>query len=365
MNNRHSLTLDRRGFLKLGVGAGAALGMSVRTAFAQERPAWDARPANPASVRPVSIDMHTHWAPERYTRAQVEMGRPAPANPFPLDFDLAKRVTWMNEHGLQMHVLTLSGGMPWQWATPEQGVRLAQIVNDAAVEAHMAYPDRFVAGIAMPIRDPEMALKELNRVAGKPGMRAVHLPNSIEQRDYLFEPAFEPILARCQELGYPLLFHPLDGEANFYSTRLVGPPSVTNWLGFTFEHATTALKFITTGTLDKFPRLEIVLPHGGGAFPFIFARVEHGFFHMGSAQLKTERPFKEYLRRFHYDYLNYYPEALRFLIGEVGSDRIVIGTDLFAARDIEYPNSFVEQLKLPAGDLDRILRGNAKRLLHL
>jgi predicted TIM-barrel fold metal-dependent hydrolase len=56
---------------------------------------------------------------------------------------------------------------------------------------------------------------------------------------------------------------------------------------------------------------------------------------------------------------------LRFLIGEVGSDRIVIGTDLFAARDIEYPNSFVEQLKLPAADLDRILRGNAKRLLHL
>ena len=69
----------------------------------------------------------------------------------------------------------------------------------------------------------------------------------MEQRDYLFEPAFEPIFARCQELGYPLLFHPLDGEANFYSKRLVGPPSVTNWLGFTFEHATTALKFITTG----------------------------------------------------------------------------------------------------------------------
>ena len=86
---------------------------------------------------------------------------------------------------------------------------------------------------------------------------------------------------------------------------------------------------------------------------------------MGSVQLKAERPFGEYLRRFHYDYLNYDPDALRFLISKVGSDRIVIGTDLFAAKDIEYPNSFVEQLKLPAGDLDRILRGNAKRLLHL
>ncbi len=350
-------TLGRRDFLKLSGGAAAV--------FAQGVPAWEARPANPASVRPISIDMHTHWTPEAYIKAQVEMGRPAPANPNPLDFDLDKRRKWMDEHGIQMHVLTLSGGMPWQWATPEQGARLAQIVNDAAIEAHTAFPDRFVAGIATPVKDPVMALKEVNRVAGKPGMRAVHLPNSMEQRDYLFEPAFEPIFTRCQELGYPLLFHPLDGEANFYSKRLVGPPSLTNWLGFTFEHATTAAKFITTGTLDKFPRLDIVLPHGGGAFPFIFARIEHGLYKMGTVQVKLARPFKEYIRRFHYDYLNYYPEALRFLISAVGSDRIVIGTDLFAARDIEYPNSFVEQLNLPAADLDRILRGNAKRLLHL
>src|SRR5262249_15927615 len=97
------------------------------------------------------------------------------------------------------------------------------------------------------------------------------------------------------------------------------------------------------------------------ALPFIFARVEHGFYHMGSNQLKTARPFKEYMWRFHYDYLNYYPEAWRFLIDEVGSDPILIARDLFAAKDIEYPNSFVEQLKLPPADLDRILRGNANR----
>jgi aminocarboxymuconate-semialdehyde decarboxylase len=109
------------------------------------------------------------------------------------------------------------------------------------------------------------------------------VPNSIEQRDYLFEPNFEPIFARCEDLGYPLLFHPLDGELNFFSNRLAGQPSVTNWLGFSFKRATTAAKFITTGTLDKFSKLEIVLPHGGGAFPFIFSRIEHGFYHRGSA----------------------------------------------------------------------------------
>src|SRR5438034_3085264 len=348
--------MRRRDFLKVSAGA----------FFAQAVPAWEARPTNPQPLRPVSIDMHTHWAPEAYVKAQIEMGRPAPANRNPLDFDLDKRRKWMDEHGIQMHVLTLSGGMPWQWATPEQGVRLAQLVNDAAIEAHTAFPDRFVAGIAMPVKDPAMALKELNRVAGKPGIRAVHLPNSMEQRDYLFEPSFETVLARCQELGYPLLFHPLDGDANIYSKRLVGPPSLTNWLGFTFEHATTAAKFISTGTLDKFPKLEIVLPHAGGAFPYVAGRLEHFMYHMGGANRPTpERPFKSYLRRFHYDYLTYHPEGFRFLVNLVGSDRIVVGTDSFNARDIEYPSAVVDQFKLPPVDRDRILKGNAKRLFRL
>jgi aminocarboxymuconate-semialdehyde decarboxylase len=358
-------TVGRRDFIKFGAGAAAMIAaLTPDQASAQDHAAWEARPKAGAN-RPVAIDVHTHWFPQAFTKAQTEMGRPANANPNPLDFDLAQRVKWMDEHGVQMHVLTLSGGAPWQWATPEQGARLAQIVNDAAIQAHTAYPDRFVAGIAIPVRDPVMALKELNRVAGKPGMRAVHLPNSIEQRDYLFEPAFAPIFARCEELGYPLLFHPLDGEANIYSRRIMGPPSLTNWLGFTFEHATTAAKFITTGTLDKFPKLDIVLPHGGGAFPYIAGRIEHGLYNMGTVQVKLARPYKEYVRRFHYDYLAYYPEALRFLIGLVGSDRVVIGTDLFAAKDIQYPGAVVEELNLPAADRDRILKGNAARLFRL
>jgi predicted TIM-barrel fold metal-dependent hydrolase len=74
------------------------------------------------------------------------------------------------------------------------------MVNDAAIDAHKAHPQRFVAGAALPIRDPAAALQELDRVAGAPGIRAVHLPNSVEGRDYIFEPAYAPLLARCEEL---------------------------------------------------------------------------------------------------------------------------------------------------------------------
>jgi aminocarboxymuconate-semialdehyde decarboxylase len=280
--------------------------------------------------------------------------------------DLKTRLKWMDERGVGMHVLTLSGGMPWQWASQDAANRLARIVNDAAIEAHKAFPNRFVAGVAMPMREPKEALRELDRVAGEPGMRAVHMPNSVESRDYIFEPAYLPILARCEELGYPLLFHPLDGVENHYggTERLAGASFIYNTLGFPFETATTAVKFITSGLLDKFPKLDIVLPHSGGCFPYIAGRVEHSI-KKGVTDIELKRPFRDYIRRFHYDTLAYYPETLRFMIDIVGSDRVVIGTDNYAKMDVDQPNALVGQLKLPAEDLERILRGNAAKLLKL
>jgi aminocarboxymuconate-semialdehyde decarboxylase len=352
--------IDRRTFIRLGAAAAAATGLGDRRASAQTKPS-----------RPVSIDMHTHWAPEAYTKILSKMrrgGNPVSGNP--LNYDLDKRRQWMDDHGVQMHVLTLNGGMPWQWIPMDVGATVARIVNDAAIEAHKRYPDRFVAGIEVSIRSPELALRELNRVAGNPAMRAVHLPNSMEGNDYLFEERYGPFLARCEELGYPLLFHPLDGDENIYGgaedSRIAVPrareANLNNTLGFPFEHGTTAVKFIITGTLDKYPKLQIVLPHSGGIFPYIAGRIHYGLYSM---KFKLQRPFREYVDRFHYDTLTYYPETMRFLIDLVGADRIVIGTDNFATMDVEWPNQLVEQMKLSDADREKILRGNAARLLRL
>jgi predicted TIM-barrel fold metal-dependent hydrolase len=194
------------------------------------------------------------------------------------------------------------------------------------------------------------------------------LPNSLAGRDYIFEPEYEPILARCEELGYPLLFHPLVGDENIYGGRerlgnpLAKSANIHNTLGVNFESATTAAKFIITGTLDKFPKLEVVLPHSGGCFPYIAGRVDRG---LSATNFKLQHPFREYIRRFHYDTLTYYPETLRFLITLVGSDRIVIGTDNYALMDVQQPNALVDELNLPAEDRDRIFSGNAKRLFRL
>jgi aminocarboxymuconate-semialdehyde decarboxylase len=326
---------------------------------------WDARPGKGGVGKPIAIDMHSHWAPERYLTALASMGRPID-DPYPLNYDLDKRRQWMDDHGDLMHCLTLNGSMPWEWATPEQAAQLAQAINNAGIEAHQKYPDRFVVGVELPVNAPELALKELNRVAGGPGVKAVHLPDSVKRRDYILDTNFALVLARIQELNLPIIFHQMDGVVNSFSGgRTAGPPNLASALDAPIEHTLLASKLIYTGTLDKYPNLEIVLPHAGGAFPYLAGRIEHFLLHMRDTSTSIQRPFREYLRRFHYDYLIYYPEAFRFLMTMVGPDRIVVGTDNFAAKDVQYPTAVLDQFKLAAGDRERILKGNARRLMHL
>jgi aminocarboxymuconate-semialdehyde decarboxylase len=363
--------IGRRDFIGVGAGVAAAISMlsggraSAQAPSSQKIPWWAARPGKGGVGKPSAIDMHAHWSPEPYNKVLAEFGQPL-ANPYPLDYDLDKRRRWMDDHGDLMHCLTLSGAMPWQRVSAQQGAHLAQVINDTGIQVHQKYPDRFVIAVELPIRDAELALKELNRVAGQPGVRAVHLPDSIEKQDYIFDPGFAPVLARIQELNYPIIFHQMDGVVNtFGGSRTAGPPPLAAGIDAPIEHTFLASKFIYTGTLDKYPNLQIVLPHAGGAFPYLAGRVEHFLFHMTDHGTSIQRPFRDYLRRFHYDYLIYYPEALRFLIGLVGSDRIVVGTDNFAAKDVEYPSAVLDQFNFPAADRDRILKGNAMRLLHL
>ena len=81
-------------------------------------------------------------------------------------------------------------------------------------------------------------------------------------------------------------------------------------------------KLIVSGTMDKYPNLQIIICHAGGAFPYVVGRLDRGG---GGGRLK--QPVHAYLRRFYFDNLAWYPLTLKYLIDLVGSDRVVLGTD--------------------------------------
>jgi len=378
---------SRRNFIKAGalVSAGGALGAVPAQAkesgsllgksFAERAsPRLWAKPQKP--VAPVSIDIHTHWSPADYLKVKADLGQPD--NLPPINYDMAQRKAGMNKIGIKTSVISLGGFRPWVWIDKAVGNRVASQANDAAIAAHLAYPDTYVAGIEVNCNDPAGSLAELNRVAGQPGMVCLHLPTSLAGRDFMFEDDFQPVLARAQELALPILLHPLDGEANWFAGKRladrssgVGPegitpanrfPGLTNSLGNSLEVAVCMSKLIVSGTLDRFPELTFIATCGGGALPYVGGRLENR-----SGGIKLKQPMHAYLRRFYYDTLTYWPDSLRYLVEMVGPDRVVLGTDNMYSPGvmIENPHSLIEQANFAAADRDLILRGNLTRLFKL
>jgi len=248
------------------------------------------------------------------------------------------------------------------FAKGEFGRRLAHAFNEGLAEAHTAFPDRFVGCATLPMQEPPAAVSELERAARLPGVRAVYMGTNVAGRD-LSDPAFTPVFERCQEFELPVFLHPLtvigtnDRLKPFYLSNLLGNP---------FDTAIAAAHLVLGGVLDRFPRLHVLLPHAGGAIPYLAGRVQHGQRVRPENKDKAKRPFSAYLRRFTYDTISHSPEALSWLINTVGADRVMLGSDFCFDMGYDRPRDIItKRLKLKRADQARILRDNAARLLGL
>jgi aminocarboxymuconate-semialdehyde decarboxylase len=241
------------------------------------------------------------------------------------------------------------------------GARLARAVNDAMHEAHTAYPDRFVGCATLPMQAPALALAELDRVKDLRGIRAVYLGTNINGRD-LSEPDFAPVLARCEALGLPVLLHPL----TVIGAARLGKFYLNNFLGNPFDTAVAAAHLVFGGVLDRHPKLEVCLPHAGGALPYLVGRLTHGQAVRPETRGVARRPFERYLRRFTYDTITHSPPLLKFLIDTVGADRVMLGSDYcFDMGYIRPVDVVTQRLRLGRRDQRRILGGTAARLLKM
>ncbi len=330
-------------------------------------------------TRPPAVDIHAHFFPEGYLKLIAEEGerfgirfstsdprgpvieigslRVGPLEPGYTDLDARKRD--MDRQRIHIHALSLTVPMVY-WADPKLGLRLARAVNDAMSQAHTAFPDRFVGLATLPMQEPKFALEEVDRAARLPGIRGVYLGTNIRGRE-LSDPGFFPLYQRLEALRLPLFLHPID----VLGAQRLAPYYLGNLLGNPFDNAVAAAHLIFGGVLDRFPRLQVCLPHAGGAFPYLVGRLRRGWKVRSDCQ-HLKRPPSAYLRRFTYDTISHSGEALRYLIGLVGADRVLLGSDYCFDMGYARPVQVVTGLRgLSRSDQARILGGNATRLLRL
>lgn len=360
-------SVSRRRFLELGcLAASIAPIVSGRRAAAQT--------GAPASS---ALDVHSHYFPMEYLKSIAEKGGPegfkvdlnAAAGPTltgggavtVLDqtyWDLEKRLQAMDQAGIRLHALSLTMPMP-HTAPGERGAELARIYNDAAIAAHGKHADRFVGCVALPLQDPALSVQELDRVGSQKAMRAIYFPTNISGKE-LSDPSLFPIYDKAQALNRPIMLHPhpavvgLNRMQKYYLPNLLGNP---------FDTTIAVTHLVFGAVMDRFPRLNVLLPHSGGAFPFLYGRIQRGQQVIPDLKNAAERPVADYLKRFYYDTITHSPEALTYLVDLVGPDRVMLGSDYCFNMGYERPREIVSKLAVSPADRDKILFANAKRLL--
>ena len=233
------------------------------------------------------IDAHTHWYPAEWVELVQKEGEAAGARLgrtergaitfsaagigaafSPNYIDLESRIKSMDETGIDTQVLSLMAPMVY-WAPPAFGLRLSEVFNDACSAAHRKHPERFVGLAMLPMLEPELALKELERAGKLPGLRGVMMATAVMDKN-LDEKAFFPIYAKCEELGWPIFTHPVaplggDRMSKYYLSNLLGNPVEIGIAGYSL---------ILGGVLDAFPKLEVMLPRAGGNVPWGIMRLD-------------------------------------------------------------------------------------------
>lgn len=331
-------------------------------------------------MKPPSIDLHCHFIPPGIIdRIRSEgkshsitvvadegvsfAGRP-PARKWPQGMrDLEDRLRHMDATDVDLQVLS-----PWidfsaYALDPEDGAWLARNLNEMTAEAITAYRDRFRAMASVPLQGPELAADELRYALGELGMVAVEIATSVRDGE-LDDPALEPFWITAEELDVLVLVHPPNMSLGF--ERLRRSYFLDNIVSNPAEETVAAANLIYGGVLERHPRLKICLTHGGGFLPYQIGRQDRGFAALPDVTAaKVGDAPSTFLRRFFYDTVVHDPRALSFLVGRVGADRVVLGSDYPFPMGDPAPVTTVLEAGLDEATVRAILTDNARAALGL
>jgi len=241
------------------------------------------------------------------------------------------RIQHMDECGIDKQVLALtSPGV--QVMEKADAVAYAQVANDYLADAIRRHPTRFVGMLTVAPQDPQAAAKEIERGVNKLGIHSVVI-NSHTQGEYLSDPKFWDIFAAAEAHDTPIYLHPNSLPKNmlqpFQECGLDGAI-----YGFGVETGLHAMRIITAGVFDRFPRLKMIIGHMGEALPYWMYRLD--YMHratVASQRYDSMKPIKkkpsDYLRE------NFYitnsgvawEPAIKFAQQVVGVDRVLYAMD--------------------------------------
>ena len=102
----------------------------------------------------------------------------------------------------------------------------------------------------------------------KHGLLGAIIGSNVEGR-YIDEEEFWPFFECAEALGARLIVH----AYRFPDDVLLKDYFLDNLARFVFDEGVSAARLIYAGVLERFPRLQLCIVHGGGFFPILLGRL--------------------------------------------------------------------------------------------
>ncbi|MGW1281528.1 amidohydrolase family protein [Streptomyces tsukubensis] len=358
-----SPAVGRRSLLLMAPAA-AAVSVADPTGAAAHAAGRTASDYAGADARSARIDVHHHYtAPEWLAWAERKEMVSAAQLPWWTRWDAPGTLDVMDRAGIATAVV--SPAMPVRgFESSAQRRESVTVALDAVAGLTAAHPGRFA--FFAPVFPDDLEASRRSFTRGLDDLGAVGVQVRANTRGvYLGDPSHDRLLAELNERSAVVNTHPHELPGTDPARPAVpGVPAF--YCDFPLDTTRAAVNLILSGTLDRYPNLSFILPHGGGFLPFIADRMG-AFAHFLTPKVEAAR-VRDYLHRFYYDTAAPLGEAAAAaLLATADPARILYGSDWPATPADTLTGVAVPALDRASGltplQRRRVNRDNALRLM--
>lgn len=278
------------------------------------------------------IDCHGHYTTvppglRTFRALQISlMGKPAKGTVAISDDEIRAslekgQVRLLDERGIDVMIFSpMASAMGHHFGNALISRHWTEVNNELIHRVCKLFPERFIGVCSLPQSpgaDPKGCIEELERCVTEFGFVGCNL-NPDPTGGYWTGPPLG------DEVWYPLYekLVELDAAVMMHASATCNPAFHTTGSHYLNVDSTAFFQLMESRVMKDFPKLRVIISHGGGNVPYQAAR------YRALCIMNKWEPFEDFIRRLYFDTTVYNQEAMELLIKVVGVDNILFASEM-------------------------------------